>query len=207
MIPMKITDFEEKKEEEEEKGIRQELEEKNYEEVEEMIENCERCRLHENRKNAVPGEGPSNAKIMLIGEGPGKKEDEQGRPFVGSAGKKLDKCLEKARINREKIYITNTVKCRPPDNRDPLKDELRACHPYTEKLVELVDPDAVGLLGRIASKRFLKIDSITKNRGEKVEKNGRIYLPSFHPAALKYQPDREPELVEDLRNLLEFVAD
>ncbi|MFW5902767.1 MAG: uracil-DNA glycosylase [archaeon] len=202
---MKLTDFNEKKSEEKKETLKDKLSGKSYEEVIEMIKNCERCRLHRDRINAVPGEGPKDAKIMLIGEGPGGNEDEQGRPFVGSAGKTLDECLNKAGINRDKVYITNTVRCRPPDNRDPLVDELKACHPYTEKLIELIDPKAIGLLGRVASKKFLKINSITKARGEKIERNGRIFIPTFHPAALTYQPSREDELIEDLRKLVESL--
>jgi len=202
---VKLTDFDNKKKEDNRETLRDKLTGKDYEEVIEMIRKCERCRLHKNRTKSVPGEGPKKAEIMLIGEGPGKNEDEMGRPFVGSAGKTLDQCLEKAGINREKVYITNTVRCRPPDNRDPLADELKACNPFTEKLIELVDPKSIGLLGRVASKKFLQIDSITKARGKKIEKNGRVFIPTFHPAALTYQPSREDELIEDLRRLVENI--
>jgi len=129
---VKLTDFDNKKKEDNRETLRDKLTGKDYEEVIEMIRKCERCRLHKNRTKSVPGEGPKKAEIMLIGEGPGKNEDEMGRPFVGSAGKTLDECLEKAGINREKVYITNTVRCRPPDNRDPLADELKTCNPFTE---------------------------------------------------------------------------
>jgi len=202
---MKLTDFDGEEPEEEKETLEDKLKDKDLQEVVDMIANCEKCRLHENRTNTVPGEGPENAAIMLIGEGPGENEDEQGRPFVGSAGKKLDECLEKAGINREKIFISNTVKCRPPDNRDPYRDELRACHPYTERIVEIIDPKVIGLLGRVPTKRFLGKESITKVRGQKIENNGRVYIPMFHPAALRYKASREEQLVKDLRTLLDQI--
>lgn len=189
---MKITDYQEE-------GVAG----KSYKELRKMIESCERCRLSDNRNNAVPGEGPEDAEVVLIGEAPGEQEDEQGRPFVGRAGEKLDECLKKAGLNRDKIFISNVVKCRPPENRDPRKDELKTCHSYTKRLLELIDPKAVGLLGRIPTKQLTARGSITKVRGDQVEKDGRIYIPTFHPAALVYDPSREEKLVKDLKSLLE----
>lgn len=170
----------------------------------EKTNQCERCRLNENRTNAVLGSGSKDADIMLIGEAPGAKEDEQGKPFVGSAGEKLDTCLEKASIKRKEIFITNTVRCRPPKNRDPKKDELKKCEPYTKRLIKLVDPKVIGLLGRIPTLQHTGKKSITKVRGEEIEKEERTYIPTFHPAALIYQPNRKEKLIKDLKSLREY---
>ncbi len=191
---MKLTDYSE-----ENRKIRQ----MNLQELKKTIENCEKCKLSENRTNAVPGSGNEDADILLIGEGPGEKEDLQGEPFVGKAGEKLDRYLEKAGIDREEIFISNVVKCRPPDNRDPHKDELESCHPYTKRLIELIDPVTVGLLGRVPTKQLTGKKSITRVRGKKIEKKGRIYIPTFHPAALIYDPSKEEDLIKDLRTLKE----
>lgn len=192
---MKLTDYSEEN---------QEIKKLNLEELKEEVRNCERCRLSENRTNTVPGSGDKEADIFLIGEGPGKDEDEQGEPFVGRAGNTLNECLEKAGIDRDEIFVSNTVKCRPPENRDPKKDELESCKPYTERLIQLINPKIIGLLGRVPTKHLTGKGSITKVRGEKIEKGNRVYLPTFHPAALIYQPDREEKLVKDLRTLREY---
>lgn len=179
--------------------------EEDLEERKEKIRNCTNCRLSENRKNAVPGNGPLDADIMLIGEGPGKNEDEQGKPFVGKAGEKLAKCLEEAGLSREDVFITNVVKCRPPGNRDPKSDELEACDEHTKELIKIIDPKVIGLLGRIATKQLTSQNSITKARGKQIEVEGRTYIPAFHPAALVYDPTRREDLIKDLRSLREYV--
>lgn len=192
---MKLTDYSE-----ENRKIRQ----MDLEELKKTIKSCEKCKLSENRTNAVPGSGNKDADILLIGEAPGEKEDLQGEPFIGRAGKKLDKYLEQADIDREEIFISNCVKCRPPDNRDPHKDELKNCHPYTKRLIELIDPEAIGLLGRVPTEQLTGKKSITRARGKKIEKKGKIYIPTFHPAALIYDPSREEDLIKDLKTLKEY---
>ncbi len=191
---MKLTDFSEEN---------QKIKNMNLEELRKAINNCEKCRLSEDRTNAVPGEGPEDADIMLIGEGPGKNEDIEGEPFVGKAGKKLNNYLEEAGIDRENVFISNVVKCQPPENRDPRKDELESCHPYTERLIELIDPKAIGLLGRVPTKQLTGKNSITKARGKKIQKEEVTYVPMFHPAALIYDPSRKTDLLEDLKTLKE----
>ena len=124
-------------------------------EVAKEVAVCEKCALHFSRKNAVPGEGPARAEIMFIGEGPGFYENEQGRPFVGNAGKFLDELLQKGGLHREEVFITNVVKCRPPGNRDPLPEELLACGSYLERQIEAIDPCLVVTLGRFSMARFL----------------------------------------------------
>ncbi|MGM0509893.1 MAG: uracil-DNA glycosylase, partial [Thermoplasmatota archaeon] len=141
--------------------------------VHEEIETCTKCPLHENRTNAVPGEGDGDADIMLIGEGPGEKEDEQGRPFVGRAGKFLDELLDSAGLNRDEVFITNVVKCRPPDNRDPKKGEIKACNPYLKRQIQLIDPDVICTLGNHATETLIGKKGITKLHGKEFEYQGK----------------------------------
>ena len=147
---------------------------------------CRLCGLFRARTNAVPGEGSSLLKAVLIGEAPGKSEDQQGRPFVGKAGKILDYILQDTGINRSQIFITNVVKCRPPGNRLPTVDEVSACKRYLDREFAYLKPKIIGLLGRTAYSTFIGGKSFSSDRGRILKKNGLTYLITFHPAAAIY---------------------
>ncbi len=151
------------------------------------VSKCRNCRLCETRKNTVAGEGNLNARLMFIGEGPGADENETGRPFIGRAGKLLTNLLTDAGINREDVYITNIVKCRPPDNRVPLTDEMEACKKYLLEQIEIIEPRIIGALGSTAAKFLLGdgIGNISKIRGQWFNyKNEIKIMPLFHPSYL-----------------------
>jgi uracil-DNA glycosylase len=150
------------------------------------VSECRLCRLFRTRTKAVPGEGSSHIKVVLIGEAPGRREDEVGRPFVGAAGKILDNVLEEAGISRTQIFITNIVKCRPPGNRIPAEDEKIACKMYLERQISLLKPNLIGVLGRTAYSSLVGGDGFRANRGRVLKKNGVKYLTTIHPAAVIY---------------------
>ena len=162
---------------------------------------CRRCGLADTRHNVVFGEGSPTAEIMCIGEGPGEQEDLTGRPFVGRGGKLLDDMLSMIDLTREKnVFIANMVKCRPPENRDPLNIEQEACSPYLTKQIELIKPKIIICLGRIAAMKYIREDfKITREHGQWYEKDGISYIALFHPAALLRDPRRRPETFEDLK--------
>ena len=147
---------------------------------------CRRCALFRTRTKAVPGNGSSIVKAMLIGEAPGRSEDHLGTPFVGKAGKILDIVLQVTGINRSQIYITNIVKCRPPDNRIPKSVEVMACRMYLNREIAVLKPRIIGLLGRTAYSTLIGGNGFSSNRGHILEKNGLSYLITFHPAAAIY---------------------
>ncbi len=161
------------------------------EKIAEEIKKCKKCRLWKTRTNAVPGEGPSNAKIFFIGQAPGKQEDLQGRPFVGRAGKFLNMLLEKNNIARNKVFITSVLKCFPPKNRLPKNDEVKACLPYLIKQLEIVNPRIVVLLGNVAVKA-LKNHEILK---------GRKVICTYHPAAGMRFPKIRKKMLEDFKKI------
>ena len=165
------------------------------------VRGCPLCKLSRSRKNAVPGEGQLSAKIMFIGEAPGRSEDDEGRPFVGAAGRILDNLLKKAGIERSQVFITNIVKCRPPNNRVPEEDELTACRPYLDRQIALIKPKVICILGRTAYSSLLGGTSITANRGKIVKKGGQKYFLTFHPAAVIYNKDLHSALQADLKKL------
>ena len=165
------------------------------------VRGCPLCKLSRSRKNAVPGEGQLSAKIMFIGEAPGRSEDEKGRPFVGAAGRILDELLKKAGIERSEVFITNIVKCRPPNNRVPKEDELTACRPYLDRQIALIKPKVICILGRTAYSSLLGGSSITANRGKIVERAGQKYFLTFHPAAVIYNKGLLSALEADLKKL------
>ena len=165
------------------------------------VRGCPLCKLSRSRKNAVPGEGQLSAKIMFIGEAPGRSEDEKGRPFVGAAGRILDELLKKAGIERSEVFITNIVKCRPPNNRVPKEDELTACRPYLDRQIALIRPKVICILGRTAYSSLLGGSSITANRGKIVERAGQKYFLTFHPAAVIYNKGLLSALEADLKKL------
>jgi len=171
------------------------------------VRGCPLCKLSRTRKNAVPGEGQLAAKIMFIGEAPGKSEDEKGRPFVGAAGRILDNLLQKAGIERSQVFITNVVKCRPPNNRVPEEDEAVACRPYLDRQIALVKPKVICILGRTAYSSLLGGSSITANRGKIVEKAGQKYFLTFHPAAAIYNKSLLAALEADLKKLAKEIKE
>ena len=174
-----------------------------WEELEESIKNCEKCKLCKTRKNIVFGSGNRVANIMFIGEGPGADEDEMGMPFVGKAGKLMDKAFEGVGIDREKVYIANIVKCRPPQNRVPEKDEASACIDYLRNQVMLIKPKIIVLLGSTALKNILGEEySITKVRGNLITKKDIIYIPTFHPAALLRDETKKIDFWKDLEEVV-----
>jgi uracil-DNA glycosylase family 4 len=153
----------------------------------ESIRACIACRLSETRIQAVPGAGPVTARIMAVGEAPGENEDRQGIPFVGAAGNLLVKLLASIGLSRDDLYIANVLKCRPPQNRDPLPDEVSACSGWLDAQVELIRPDVILLLGRHAVGRLLPgMPGISRIHGEKVIQGDRVYVPLYHPAAALY---------------------
>ena len=155
--------------------------------IHEQIRACTACPLHATRTQAVPGYGPVGARIMAVGEAPGATEDREGRPFVGAAGKLLTRLLEEVGLNRRDIYITNTLKCRPPDNRDPLPEEIRSCSHFLDAQIALLRPDVILILGRHALGRLLPgMGGISALHGEKVQRGDRLYVPLYHPAAALY---------------------
>ena len=166
---------------------------------------CTRCQLHYSRKKSVPGEGPANSEILLIGEGPGFYENEQGRPFVGAAGKLLEELLAKGGVKREEVFITNVVKCRPPGNRDPLPEELSACNEYLEKQIEAINPKIIVTLGRYSMGKFLPTARISEAHGQPVWQHGRLIIPMYHPAAALHQPALKTTLERDFSRLTEHI--
>ena len=174
------------------------------------ISECKKCRLYKHRKNPVPGEGNLNAKIVFIGEAPGAKEDEEGRPFVGAAGKLLTTLLENIGLKRENVFITNVVKCRPPHNRDPLDDEINACLPYLMEQINIIKPKIIVTLGRISTRTIFQLGglafrSMSKDRGVIREaKIGEVevkILPTYHPAAALYNPKLRSKIESDFKAL------
>ena len=166
---------------------------------------CTRCRLHSSRKNAVPGEGPPDAQIMFIGEGPGFHENEQGRPFVGAAGKFLEELLAGIGFRRDQVFICNVVKCRPPGNRDPLPDEMDSCHEYLDRQIAAVNPQVIVTLGRFSMARYFGEAKISAVHGQVRQVDGRVVVAMFHPAAALHQPSLRATVVEDFAKLPELI--
>ena len=172
----------------------------------EELENCNKCKLCNNRNNIVIGCGNREAKVMFIGEGPGADEDAQGEPFVGKAGKLMNQALKGLGIERDEIYIANVVKCRPPMNRNPEPDEVNSCLDYLRSQVMLVKPEIIVLLGNVALKAILGNDySITKSRGIWIEKKGIRYMPTFHPAALLRNEQLKINFWNDLKEVKKYM--
>ena len=159
--------------------------EKEIEKLKQEIRNCKKCPLWKLRKNAVPGEGPVNAEVMIIGQAPGIEEDKRGKPFCGRAGKFLGRLLNLAKIEREKVFITSPLKClpQPPPNRKPKKEEIEACLPYLKKQIEIINPKYFILLGEVAFSVFFPNKKLKDFRGKWIEKEGKFYFPTYHPAA------------------------
>lgn len=176
------------------------------EEIAQKVVVCTKCKLNEGRTNAVPGEGPQHARLMIVGEAPGAKEDETGRPFVGQAGTMLDELLSKGGIKREDTFITSVIKCRPPENRDPTEDEVITCIPYTLAQVDSICPVVIIVMGNIAYEIFAETFYLPKKtigevRGKafRLHSTGaKILIPTYHPAGLIYNRKLIPLFMEDL---------
>ena len=174
----------------------------------EAISSCRRCRLCDSRTNVVPGEGNVKSALMFIGEGPGRDEDLTGRPFVGAAGRLLEKAMEAIGESRDTAYIANAVKCRPPDNRTPAPDEVEACMLYLRAQVALIRPRVIVLLGACALKAVLGPEArITRDRGQWVNRKGVWIMPTFHPAALLRDEDKKRPFWEDMKMVRDKVLE
>ena len=175
---------------------------KNWDELYAECMSCRKCDLAETRTNVVFGDGARNAEIMFIGEGPGEQEDLTGLPFVGRAGKLLDDMLAMIDLDRSRVFVGNMVKCRPPQNRDPLNVEQEACIGYLRNQVALIKPKIIVCLGRIAAMKLIREDfKITKEHGKWFEKAGVQMIALYHPSALLRDPRKRPESFEDLKSL------
>ena len=170
------------------------------------VNGCTRCPLARGRTRAVPGEGAPQADIMFIGEGPGFHEDQSGRPFVGAAGNFLEELLAGIGLTREQVYITNVVKCRPPGNRDPEPQEIRACSDYLERQIELINPKVIVTLGRFSMARWFPSARISRIHGQARQVGSRLIVPFFHPAAALHQPSLRQAVEEDFGKLPGYVA-
>jgi len=173
-----------------------------------QVRDCQKCPLGRLRVHAVPGEGPADAEIMFIGEGPGYHEDQQGRPFVGSSGQMLESLLTSIGLTRQQVFIANVVKCRPPSNRDPLPDEIEACRPYLDRQIELINPLLIVTLGRFSMARFFPSTArITRVHGQPLRLESRIVLPLYHPAAVLRNPEWHQDLRNDFATISTLVAE
>jgi uracil-DNA glycosylase len=168
---------------------------------------CTKCALHRERKKSVPGEGPATAEIMFIGEGPGFHENEQGRPFVGAAGKFLDQLLAQAGVTRADVWIGNVVKCRPPGNRDPLPEELLTCDIYLESQIKAINPGIIVTLGRFSMNKFFPGAKISAVHGQMRKVGDRYVIAMFHPAAALHQAALKPALLADFAKLPEQLKE
>lgn len=174
-------------------------------EIAQEVEKCKACTLHFSRKRSVPGEGPTDAELMFIGEGPGFHENEQGRPFVGAAGSFLEELLASAGLKRGQVFITNVVKSRPPNNRDPLPDELAACAPFLLRQIEVINPRVIVTLGRYSMAHFMPGAKISEAHGKARWVNNRLVVAMYHPAAALHQPSLKSTLLHDFAQLPAFV--
>ena len=178
-----------------------------FDELVRRIRTCTLCTLSEKRTQAVPGEGSRTADIMFIGEGPGFYEDRDGRPFVGQAGRLLDELLSSINLNRESVYITNMIKCRAPNNRDPLPSEIQSCGPYLDAQIEMIAPRIIVTLGRYSFGKFFPDQTISKARGRPQNLNGLVIYPIYHPAAALHNPRLRPTLEQDFQNLRSLLEE
>jgi DNA polymerase len=173
--------------------------------IAEDVSGCKKCDLHHSREKGVPGEGPSDAEIMLIGEGPGFHENMQGRPFVGAAGDLLVELLDSIGLKREQVFITNVVKCRPPSNRDPSLEELQACSSYLDKQIQVINPKVIVTLGRYSMAKFLPQAKISEIHGKPIQVKGMLIVPFFHPAAALHRPSLRTTVEEDFSTLPDLI--
>ena len=177
------------------------------EKIRQQVIVCKKCDLCKTRTNAVPGKGSKNAELVFIGEAPGRSEDKKGEPFVGAAGKKLSIALEYAGLSREQVYITNVVKCRPPKNRVPLQKEEMACENFLQSEISLIKPKIICIMGNTAFHSLLGGNSITKNRGKIIKKDGKTYFLTVHPAATIYNQSLLDTLKKDMKALVKTLKE
>lgn len=178
-----------------------------YSDLVQQISTCEKCGLSQGRNRSVPGDGALDADIMFIGEGPGYHEDRQGLPFVGQAGNLLNEMLAFIGLSRQDVYITNMVKCRPPNNRDPFPAEIRSCAPYLDAQIELIQPKVIVTLGRYSFAKFFPNESISRARGKPRDWQGIVIYPMYHPAAALHNPGLRPALQRDFSTLPELIRE
>ena len=174
-------------------------------EIARQVRRCTDCPLHAGRNHAVPGEGHPNARLLFIGEGPGREEDRQGRPFVGPAGHLLDELLASIGAHRSGVYIANMVKCRPPNNRDPAPDEIQACSQYLDRQIELLNPQLIVTLGRFSLGKFFPGEGVTRARGQPRHKDGRQIFPMLHPAAALRRSEHRGVMFQDFQTIAELL--
>jgi len=180
--------------------------EETLEKIASEVRVCTLCGLHKGRNKAVPGEGPANAEIMLIGEGPGFNEDQQGRPFVGAAGNFLNELLAQAGLKREDVWITNVVKCRPPSNRDPMPDEVGTCtQTYLDRQIAAIDPKIIITLGRFSMGKYMPGVKITQVHGQMKRVGDRFVIAMFHPAAALHQAALKPAILADFAKVPQLL--
>jgi len=176
------------------------------EEIAAQVRSCTSCRLCQGRTQAVPGEGPAAARVMFVGEGPGYQEDRQGRPFVGPAGQLLNQLLLEAGLRRPEVFITNLVKCRPPENREPRPDEVEACREYLDGQIALLQPRLLCPLGRPATQTLLDSTApMSQLHGRRLQREGLTFMPLYHPAAALHNPRLRPALQQDFAALGELL--
>jgi DNA polymerase len=184
-----------------------EAQDASLEAIREDIGECVRCKLHEHRTKIVFGEGDPQARLVFIGEGPGADEDATGRPFVGRAGQLLDKIIQAIGLKREDVYITNVVKCRPPGNRTPERDEVATCEQFLFRQLALIRPQVIVALGSPAFQCLLRTkETITRARGEWRDWNGIKVMPTFHPAYLLRSPDKKREAWDDMKKVRDYLS-
>ena len=177
------------------------------EEIDARVRACTECPLSEGRTHAVPGEGARDARVIFIGEAPGHQEDQQGRPFVGPAGRFLDELLGSIGLKREDVFIANMIKCRPPNNRDPLPTEVAACTKYLDRQIELLRPNLIVTLGRYAMNKYFPKESISRVRGKVRTKDGQRILPLLHPAAALHQASLRESIEQDFRVITQAIEE
>ena len=175
--------------------------------VKQKVIKCKKCELHKTRDNAVPGKGNFKSDVIFVGEAPGKNEDKYGEPFIGIAGKKLNSALEMAGVSRDNVYITNIVKCRPPNNRVPKTDERNTCQEYLKEEIAIIKPKIICVLGNTAFNSVLGGSEITKFRGKVIRKNNQLYFITIHPAATIYNQKLIGVLKKDMKKLLKVIKE
>ena len=176
-------------------------------ELYQQIGQCFKCEIAKSRCKVVPGEGAENAEIMFIGEAPGWHEDQQGRPFVGQAGQFLEKLLASINLKRQQVYIANVIKCRPPDNRDPLPTEIQNCRQWLDNQIEIIKPKMIVTLGRYSMARYFPGKSISKIHGMAVKRDNVIYYAMYHPAAALHQQSLKQAIESDMLKIPKLLAE
>ena len=177
------------------------------EQIEKNVKSCQKCRLYKNARRGVPGEGNIDSELAFIGEAPGAVEDDTGRPFVGRAGKLLESLLKEVGYKREEVWIGNIIKHRPPDNRDPLPDEIHACEPYLAMQLKIIEPEVIVTLGRFALNYFYPDGKITRDHGRSVKTDKYLIYPLYHPAAALRNGEMGAVLRKDFLKIPELLAD